>query len=217
MFIGHFGIGLGAKKIEPKISIGTYFIAVQFLDLLWPTLLLLNIEHVAIKPGTSNSQPLDFIDYPFSHSLVMVIIWAVIFGTVHWIFKKNFKAAIILAICVISHWVLDLIVHLPDLPLYPGKSPLFGFGLWNLKYVTLAVEAIMFIVGADFYLSVTKAKNTSGKIVIWVLILLLGLTHLANIFGPPPTNVNAIAWGAQLQWVFVLLAYWADRNRLPVS
>ncbi|MEO6166543.1 MAG: hypothetical protein ABIO46_06710 [Chitinophagales bacterium] len=212
MFIGHFGVGMAAKKYAPGISLGTLFIAAQFLDLLWPTLLLLNVEHVIIRPYNS-LQPLDFIDYPISHSLVMVLLWSLLFGIGYWLFKKNRKAAIVLALCVISHWILDLVVHFPDLPLYPGHSPKFGFGLWNSPVTTAIVEGAIFITGIVFYLQQTTAKNVGGTILFWMLITLLAGAHAANLFGPVPTSISAIAWGAQLQWVFVMLAFWVDHNR----
>jgi membrane-bound metal-dependent hydrolase YbcI (DUF457 family) len=214
MFIGHFGIGFGAKKFAPGVSLGLLFIAAQFLDLLWPTLLLLNIEHVSITPGITKATPLDFTDYPISHSLLMVTLWAFLFGAIYWLLKKNLKYAAILALCVISHWVLDLIVHRSDLPLYPGNSPYFGFGLWNFPLVTALLEGIIFLVGIIFYIKKTSAKNAIGKFGLWVLIALLVLIHIGNIFGPPPTNVTSLAWAAQFQWIFVLLAFGVDYNRI---
>lgn len=214
MFIAHFGLGLGAKKAAPAVSLGTLFLAVQFLDLLWPVLLILDIEHAAIKPGTGHAQPIDFTHYPVSHSLLMVVFWALLFGFVYWLFKKNIKAAIVLGLGVLSHWFLDLFVHLPDLPLYPGKdSPLYGFKLWNYFWPALLLEAGIFITGVVFYLQATVAKNKKGKIVFWILIALLVLSHAANIFGPAPADITAVAWAGNMQWLFVVLAYWADSNR----
>jgi membrane-bound metal-dependent hydrolase YbcI (DUF457 family) len=212
MFIGHFGLGFGIKKATPGVSLGLLFIAVQFLDLLWPTLLLLNIEQVEIAPAGS-PVPLIFTHYPITHSLLMVIVWSFLFGFIFWLFKKNKRYAIILGLCVLSHWVLDLIVHLPDLPLYPGNSPMVGLGLWKFPVATAILEGAIFVVGVILYLPATEAKNAIGRIGLWVLIALLVLAHLGNVFGPPPSDVNAIAWGAQLQWVFVLLAFWVDHNR----
>jgi len=215
MFIGHFGLGFGAKKAASGISLGTLFIAVQFLDLLWPVFLLLDIEHAVLKPGTGHSQPIGFTDYPVSHSLLMVLGWALLFGFVYWLIKKNIKAAIILALCVISHWVLDLIVHLPDLPLYPGSnSPKLGFELWNLFWGTLLVEGGIFIAGLVLYMRSTTAKNKQGSIGLWILTGLLLVSHAANLLGPPPPAMNAVAWAGNLQWLFVILAYWVDHNRL---
>lgn len=213
MFIGHFGIGFAAKKAAPQVSLGLLFIAVQFLDLLWPTLLLLDIEHVAIEPGITKLTPLDFYDYPITHSLLMVVCWSVAFGVLYFLFRKNTKAALVLSVCVLSHWFLDLLVHRPDLPLYPGYSIKTGFGLWNYPLAEIVIEAIIFIIGIYFYLQTTVAKNKTGKIVFWVLSIFLAVIFILNIFGPPPPNVNAIAWAGQLQWIFVLLAFWADRNR----
>src|SRR5450631_3687556 len=145
MFIGHFGVGLGAKKVSPLLSLGVLFIAAQFLDLLWPLLLLLNIEHVTIAPGITKMTPLDFTDYPISHSLLLAIFWGLIFGFVYWLIKKNTKNAIVLFICVISHWLLDVLVHRPDLPLYPGNSPRVGLGLWNYPVITIIIETLIFV------------------------------------------------------------------------
>ena len=217
MFIGHYGVGLGAKKAAP-ISLGLLFIACQFLDLLWPTFLLLNIEHVSINPDTSSTVPLIFTDYPYSHSLFMAIVWSFLFGFVYWLFERNKQYAFILGLCVLSHWFLDLIVHLPDLPLYPSaNSTKVGLQLWNLPVVTAIVELSIFIVGLILYLQATRPKNRTGSIVFWILIILLFLAHVANLFSPPPTSVTAVAWGAQLMWIFVVLAFWADRNRERVA
>lgn len=218
MFIGHFGLGFGAKKTASTISLGTLFIAVQFLDLLWPVLLLLNVEHAGIKPGTGHSQPIDFTDYPISHSLAMVIVWAFFFGFIYWLLKKNIKNALILGLCVISHWVLDLIVHLPDLPLYPGShAPLLGFKLWNSFWGTLLMEGGIFIAGLILYIRSTRAKNNQGWIGLWILAGLLLISHTANLLGPPPPSMNGIAWAGNLQWLFVILAYWTDYNRSAAS
>lgn len=213
MFIGHFGIGFGAKKAAPFISLGVLFTAAQFLDLLWPLLLLLDVEHVTIAPGITKLTPLDFTDYPISHSLLLVIFWGLIVGLFYWLLKKNTRGAIVLFICVISHWFLDFLVHRPDLPLYPGNSPRLGLGLWNYPVPALIAEAIIFVTGIFFYLQITTAKNRSGKFGLWILIALLVFIQIGNILAPPPPGVKAIAWAGQLQWLFVILAFWVDRNR----
>src|SRR5262245_47114382 len=131
MFIGHFGVGFGAKAKARTASLGTLFLAAQFLDLLWPTLLLLGIEQVEIAPGITKATPLDFTSYPISHSLLTACMWGLLFGTVYWLVREDLKIATVLGLCVVSHWVLDFVVHRPDLPLYPGDSPRVGLGLWN--------------------------------------------------------------------------------------
>jgi len=213
MFIGHFAVGMGAKAAAPKVSLGSLFLAAQFLDLLWPTLLLLGVEHVEIEPDITGLTPLDFTFYPITHSLLMACVWGILLGGVFWLIHKNTKVAIVIGLCVVSHWVLDLIMHRPDLPLYPGHSDKLGFGLWNSLSGSLLVEGTLFIVGAAIYLRATRAKNRTGIFSCWALIVFLVLIHMGNLFGPPPPSVTAIAWAGQLQWIFVLWAYWVDRNR----
>lgn len=215
MFIGHFGVGLGAKKAAPKISLGTFFLAAQFLDLLWPTFLLLGWEHVKIEPGITKMAPLNFTDYPLSHSLFMAIVWGIVFGLTYFIIKRNISKSILLGLVVLSHWVLDLLVHIPDLPLYPGSDIFLGFGLWNHEVFAVGLEGLIFITGLVFYLKSTRAKNKTGIYGFWGLILFLVVIYLSNLFGSPPPNVKAIAWAGELQWIFVILAYWVDRYRIP--
>src|SRR5438067_1007509 len=128
MFIGHFGVGFGAKAAAPRVSLGTFFLAAQFIDLLWPALLMLGIERVHINPSGQHP-PLDFVYYPYSHSLLMVCAWAALVAAVHFAIRRNAGGALVLASLVISHWVLDLVVHRPDLPLYPGSTQHVGLGL----------------------------------------------------------------------------------------
>ena len=134
MFIGHFAVGLAAKKLHPRPSLGTYFLAAQFLDLLWPTLLMLGVEKVEVNPDASAAVPLLFRHYPVSHSLLAVVGWSVLLGTIYFLAKKNRAAALVVGLCVASHWFLDLLVHVPDLPLAPGTTSFYGLGLWNMKW-----------------------------------------------------------------------------------
>lgn len=213
MFIGHFALALGAKNVQPRVSLGHLFLSVQFLDLLWPTFLLTGLETVEISPGITRVTPLDFNSYPYSHSLLFAGIWGVVLGTAYWLWKKDKGGALLVGIGVVSHWMLDLIVHRPDLPLYPGDSPKFGLGLWNSVWGSQSLEFLFLAVGIALYLRRTQAKNRQGSFGFWGLAGFLVFIQCANVFGPPPTDVTAIAWGAQLQWLIVLWAYWVDRNR----
>jgi FtsH-binding integral membrane protein len=214
MFIGHFGIGLGAKKLAPSVSLGTLFLAAQFLDLLWPSFLLLGWEHVKIQPGISKMTPLNFTDYPISHSLLMAVVWGLLLGLVYFLIKRKYKAAIIVGLAVLSHWFLDYLVHIPDLPLYPGSSIDLGLGIWNYKLASILLEGFFFIGGTILYLRATRAKNKTGKIAFWALIIFLVLIYISNLTGSAPPSVKAIAWAGQLQWLFVIWAYWVDKNRI---
>jgi len=167
MFIGHFGVGLAAKKIDNRPSLGTLFFASQFIDLLWPFFLLLGIEKVNIDPDVSAFTPLDFVYYPFSHSLLGVLFWALLFGTIYFLIKKNLKSAVILGILVLSHWILDLVTHIPDLPIVPWSDFKVGFGLWNSVPLTIIVEGLIFIFGSYLYIKTTKAENKRGIFALW--------------------------------------------------
>ena len=215
MFIGHFGLGLAGKKIAPKVSLGTWFMAVQLVDLIWPTLLLLGVEKAAIHPELKGSRTIAFTYYPFTHSLLGAIGWSVIFGVAYRIITRSSQNALLLSLAVFSHWVLDLIVHFHDLPLYPGSTTYVGFGLWANLPATAIIETALFVTGFVLYFTSTTAKNRKGKLIIWLLIILLLATHLSGFWGPPPASIKELAWWAQVQWLFVLLAYWGDRNRKP--
>ena len=217
MFIGHFGIGFGVKKITPAISLGFLFIAVQFLDLLWPTLLLFNLEHVVISPGITKATPLDFVDYPISHSLIMVIVWGILIGFLSWLFFKNIKYSFLIFLCVLSHWFLDLLVHRPDLPLMPGDAARLGFGLWNYPLLSNLIEASIFFGGVYLYNISTSAKNKFGKYGLTGLVIFLIVIQVLNMLGPPPPDINAITWAGHLQWLFVILAFFVDKNRVTIN
>jgi hypothetical protein len=214
MFIGHFGVGFGAKAVTWKVSLGTLFIAAQFIDLLWPTLLLLGVENVHIVPGATKVTPLLFEHYPVSHSLLAVLVWAVALGTVHYFMKHDRRTSLVLGLLVLSHWLLDLIVHQPDLPLYPGSPEKLGLGLWSSLQATLAIEVSLFAFGVWLYARCTTPTDIFGKWGLWTLVALLSAIYAGNLFGPPPPSVVAIAWAGQLQWLMVIWGYWLDRHRV---
>lgn len=213
MFIGHFGIGFGAKAVAPKASLGSLFLAAQFIDLLWPTLLMLGLERVRIQPGITKVTPLDFEHYPISHSLLAVIGWAVLFSAVYFFLRRYPRGAIVLGLAVVSHWLLDFVVHRPDLLLYPGSTHFVGLDLWSSFGATLAVELPIFVGGLWLYLRATEAADATGLWALWGLVGFLVVIYFANLFGPPPPSVVALAWVGQAQWLLVAWGYWVDRHR----
>ena len=216
MFIGHFGIGFGAKTAAPRLSLGTIFVGAQFIDLLWPTLLLLGIERVQIVPDATTVTPLIFEHYPISHSLLAVLGWAVVVGIGYLLLKRSLKGALVLAILVLSHWGLDAIVHQPDLLLLPGGETKIGLNVWSSLPLTLGIELIIFGGGVLLYTRATKANDAIGRWAFWGLVGFLLVVYASNIFGALPPSAEAIAWVGQLQWLIVLWGFWIDKHREPI-
>ena len=213
MFIGHFGVGFGAKSVAPRVSLGTLFMAAQFLDLLWPTFLLLGVEQVRISPGATQVTPLLFENYPFSHSLLAVFGWAVLVGGSYFYIRRDRKSALIVGALVVSHWVLDAIVHSPDLPILPNSHFLIGFGAWSSLPLTLLIEGALFLFGVWLYVRRTAPNDAIGKWGFLSLIAFLLIIYAGNLFGSPPPSHEAIAWGGQMQWLLVLWGYWLEKHR----
>ncbi len=213
MFIGHYAVALGAKDLTPKVSLGTLFLAAQLADLLWPLFLILGLEHVRIDPSNTAFTPLDFYDYPISHSLVGAIAWSVVMGGLYYAIRKDLKTSGVLGLVVFSHWILDFITHRPDLPFGLGVNLTFGLRLWNSVSGTMIVEGALFIAGIALYLRATSAKDNIGRYGFWSLIILLVLIYLASIVGPPPPSESSIAIVGNLGWLFVIWAFWIDRHR----
>ena len=213
MFIGHFGIGFGAKSVAPGVSLGSLFLAAQFIDLLWPTLLLLGFERVRIAPGATHVTPLVFEHYPISHSLLAVLFWALLVGGLYYYIRRERIGAAVLGVLVASHWALDAIVHRPDLPIFPGSSLMIGLNLWSSLPLTLVIEVSLFVIGVWLYIRTTTPIDSIGKWGLWGLILFLLVIYAGNLFGSPPPSSTAIAWVGQLQWLLVLWGYWIDKHR----
>lgn len=211
MFIGHFGAGFAAKKFAPQVSLGTAFLAAQWLDLLWPTFLMLGWETVRIVPGATPVTPLVFESYPISHSLAAVAGWALVLGAIHAAWRKDVKGAVVVGVLVVSHWVLDAIVHAPDLPLVPGGGARVGLGLWESKAATMALEVPIFALGVWLYARAMWAVlDKVGRWALVGLVAFLAIIYVGNLFGDPPPNVAALAWVGQAQWLLVAWGYWVD-------
>jgi len=215
MFIGHFAVGLAAKRVLPAVSLGTLFLAVQFADLRWPTFVLLGLESFTNQPGITVVTPLDFVNYPYSHSLVMSAVWAIVFGATYWGINRNMKCTVvILSVLVLSHWLLDFVTHRPDMPLTISGEQVVGLGLWNSLPGTMIVEITMFIIGIGLYLKSTQSLDKVGKFSFWTLVTFLLVIYLGNLFGPLPPSTNAVTWSAQSIWLLVVWGYWIDRHRI---
>jgi membrane-bound metal-dependent hydrolase YbcI (DUF457 family) len=213
MFLGHYAVAIGAKKVAPKTSLGTLLAAAAFLDLVWPVLVLAGVERVAVAPGATAFTPLDFEHYPISHSLLMSVVWGAAFGAVYYLARRDRRGAAVLGALVVSHWLLDAVVHRRDLPLTLGGAARIGFGLWNSIPGTLAVELAMFAAGVWLYVGTTRARDRIGGIGLAAFLLFVLVIYAGAAFGPPPPNAVMIASSDMGQWLVVLLAAWIDRHR----
>jgi len=169
MFIGHFAVGFAGKKAAPNASLAALLLAALFADVLWPVLVAIGAEEVRIAPGATVYTPLEFVSYPWSHSLLMLIIWGALFAAYYRGKPDGARTGFVLGLLVVSHWVLDWITHKPDMPLWPGSSPRFGLGLWNSIPLTLLIEGTLWIVAIVLYLK-GRPERSRGRIAFWSLV-----------------------------------------------
>ena len=216
MFVGHFALGLAGKRLAPRVSLGTWFLSVQLLDLIWPVFLLLGIEQVRVTPGYTRLSPLDFYHYPWTHSLVTAVLWSLGFFLAALLFRRGpgrGAAACLLGLGVVSHWLLDAVVHRPDLPLFPLMGRYVGLGLWDRPVLAISLELALFALGIAIYLRRTTAKDAVGRWGLWALLAFLLLAWIGSLFGPLPEDQTPIAWTGLALWLLIPWAAWVDRHR----
>jgi hypothetical protein len=212
MFIGHDAVAFAAKNSVRRTSLGTLMMAANWLDLIWPLFLILGIEHVRVRGGSNPFLILDFYDYPWTHSLVMSIVWSIAFGAVYWIVTRYTRGAIVTGVLVFSHWVLDFVTHIPDLPLTPHGQTV-GLGLWKSVTATLIVESALFVAGVFVYVRTTRPRDRIGTWALVGLIAFLIFVYAASVLGPPPPDVKPIGYVGMAAWLFPLWGWWIDRHR----
>lgn len=218
MFIGHYGVAFGAKRAAPQVPLWAFVLAAQLVDVAWTIFILIGVEHVRIAPGITAGNPLDFYDYPYTHSLVGALFWSGL-AYVGWRLltrrRGSVRGGLWLAAVVFSHWLLDLLVHRPDLELLDSAHKV-GLGLWNVPWLELGLEIALLLAGLIWYLRGTQSQSRLGRWGFWALAGLLILVQLGNFFGPPPTSVTMIGVaGLSLYLIVVGLAAWLERYRMP--
>lgn len=216
MFVGHYAVSLALKKFEKRASLGVLFLAVQFVDILFFPLVLLGIERMNIVPNLTQSTHFELEYMPYTHSLVgSVILAAVAYVVFRWMLVKKQSVAFVVALAVFSHWLLDLIVHTPDLPLWADDSIKFGFGLWNNAAAAYALETILLIGALWLYLRATRASSALGKYGMVVFVAVLLLINIVNIYGPPPQGgkVELAISAMAAYFLFAAVAFWLDKIR----
>ena len=217
MFIGHFAVGFAARRWAPRTPLALLILAPLLADVLWPLLLLAGIESARIVPGPNPFLYLSLDDYPWSNSLLLSLVWAALLALLAARFADGRRGAIVVGLGVLSHWVLDWISHLPDMPLWPG-SPEVGLSLWRSPAATMVVESLLFAAGLALYLSATRARSPAGHVSLWSFVALLLFGHVMQLFGSPPPGVGAVAvMGLAMTAVTLAWMLWIDRTRTAAA
>jgi len=221
MFIGHYGVALAAKRVAPRTPLGALFIAVQLMDVFFGVFVLAGIEKMRIVPGFTRMMPYDLYLMPYSHSLAGAVLWSALaalglglIATTQMEKKARVTAALVFGAAVLSHFLLDLPVHPPDLPLgFDASSPKLGLGLWNQVDVTLALELSLLVGGGALYAGMTAPRPGKDVVTVVVGALLIGLT-LATPFLPTPPDTTVFTVEALASYVaLAFFAEWMDRSR----
>lgn len=214
MFAAHYGLAFGAKKFAPGVSLGTLMAAALLADLLWLPLVLAGAEKFQIRIDATAAMPLQFLHFPYSHSLVSLIFAAVVFCLVRAIVRSTSgRALAVLAALIVSHWLLDVIAHVPDVPVTPANDVRLGLGLWNSVPGTLLVEELLLAGGVALYATSTWSVNRQGRIGLWVLAGLLAAAQAALVFAPVPQSHAVVMVAAGCLWLFIVAGFWVDLNR----
>lgn len=223
MFIGHYAVGFALKKVEPRLSLGLLIFGAVMLDILFGIFLLLNLEHARIVPGTTAVSPFEFYDYPISHSAVGATAWTAIGFLAYWLWSSGNRAsrkipAFIFAIAILSHYILDVISHTPDMPLIGNNSTMLGLSLWNSITATMVVEMGLLFLGVVMYQQPTMASSLTWKYGLVLMVFILLALYILGLFGPSPSDMRTVAIMITLgQLAFVALAFWVDKNRTAVK
>ncbi len=218
MFVGHYGPAFAVKAAKRPPSLGAAFLAVQLVDVAWAAFILTGVEHARIVPGMMALSSLDLYDMPYTHSLPGALAFAAAGTLVYRVLDRRggWGAAMLIGLCVFSHWVLDFIVHAPDLQLGFQSGPKVGLGWWDIPALGIGAEALVLFGGFFMYLGATKPLGIAGRIAPWALIALFAGLYAFDKLGPIPPNIESqapMALGAYL--VITGLGFLLDRTRAP--
>jgi hypothetical protein len=219
MFVGHYGVSFAIQLAGKRVPLWVWFVAVQWLDVVWSGLVLLGVEKLRITPGFTQANALDLYYMPYTHGLPGAIILSLGFGCIVAMFRSGdrTKTALLIAAASFSHWVLDLLVHTQDLPLY-GNSAKVGFGLWQDVALSFPLEIATLGLGAWLYARPTRYANAKGRYVFWAFVAVLAAIQVYANFGPPPSSPSAMALTAlALYSVLALLAAQVERGAVIAS
>jgi hypothetical protein len=212
MFVGHYGVSFSARATAGRAPLWVWFVAVQWMDIVWSVLVLRGIEKVRIIPGYTQANALDLYYMPYTHSLPGSIVLSLVLGAIVALFTSGRRATTVLLVAAasFSHWVLDLIVHVSDLPLYDNSVKL-GFGLWRHVILSFPLELIVLGLGAWLYARRTTFARARGRYMFWTFVVFLGAVQVYANFGPSPSSPEAMAVTALALYVaLALVAAWVE-------
>jgi len=215
MFVGHYGASLAAKAWKKTVPLWVLFLAVQLLDVAWSILVLLGVEKVRIVPGITAVNPLDLYYMPYTHGLITASLWSILAAMVYRGVRRadGWPAAAIVGAAVFSHWILDFLVHRPDLPLYDDHFKV-GLGLWNYPVLASAFEVVFLFGGMYLYLKKTRSLAPGGSYPMVLFGLTMAAVQARVFFGPPPSSDKAAAVTALAAYAaFAGVAFWLERKR----
>lgn len=216
MFVGHYAASLALKRFEKRTSLGVLFLAVQFVDILFFPFVLLGIERLNIVENFTESTHFELEYMPYTHSLLASLIWASLaYALFRWVIVRKNSVALVVALAVFSHWLFDLIVHTPDLPIWSDDSLKVGFGLWNSAVATYALEAVLLISALWLYLRSTSATGRIGRFGMSVFVMVLLAVNIVNVFGPlqGESKLALAITALSSYFLFAAVALWLDRYR----
>jgi hypothetical protein len=213
MLIGHFALGLAAKRLTPQTPLGLLLLAPFLSDLVFPIFVLLGWEQMRVLPEEHGFLTLELVSLPYSHSLMAGVGWALLLALPYFLWRRDGRGALMLAALVLSHWVLDTLTHRPDMAVLVSGGPKLGLGLWHSLAGTFVVEGVLFAFCLWLYVSGTRATGRSGDLALWGLIGLLVVSYLGFALGPPLPSGEAVAYLTLTSWVVPIWAQWIDRHR----
>jgi membrane-bound metal-dependent hydrolase YbcI (DUF457 family) len=218
MFVGHFAVGLAAKPLAPRVSLAILILAATLADVLWIVFLVTGLERVEITPGLMAANSLNLVSVPFSHSLLMDAVWGLLCAGIYFLARHDSRGAWVIAAAVVSHWVLDVVTHRPDMQLLPWVDTRVGLGLWNSPAATLLVEGLLWFTAIVLYVRATRAKGRAGRHGFWPMIVVLTALWLVSLRGDPPPSLGALARVNTVFFAIVLAwAAWMNRARAVVT
>jgi membrane-bound metal-dependent hydrolase YbcI (DUF457 family) len=213
MFVGHLAVAIAAKRWEPDVNLAWLVAGATALDLIWPIFLLTGLETASIAPGAMAFTPITFDSYPWSHSLVMVFVWGLLLVAIARITKVPSSAWTLLAALVLSHWVLDVVSHAPDMPIWPGDGPEVGLGLWNSIPATFAIEGALWVAGIAVYMNTLARRGQRPGWLFWAFVVVCTVMWMTSPYSAPPPDIKALGWFALIGWIVIPWTALADRMR----